>query len=299
VSNALRAELHRVLSRRLYRLVGLLLFGLILTISITIFVQSHDDPGHARREAARAVEDCRRSQAEVPDEHFDCPTVDELQREFDRTFRYAQSVPETIRGFAGFLIAIAFMVGASAVAAEWSSGTMTTTLTWEPDRRRVLVAKVAAPTLVVVASVFVVLGLFSVLLIPAAAFRGSTDGMGWSFWWSLIGLWGRGAVLAGWAAAAGAAIAFVTRNTAGALGGAFVFMAIISPLLGAWRQGKLLPWLLQRNIPQILGAPVTGDGPNPPLIASTSLVRPSLVLLLYAAVLIGAGYVSFSSRDVT
>jgi len=62
------------------------------------------------------------------------------------------------------------------------------------------------------------------------------DGSAW--WWGLVGGVTRSAVLTGLAAALGASLAMIGRNTAVALGAAFVYLNVVEGVLRAWK-----PWL--------------------------------------------------------
>lgn len=297
---AWRVELHRISSRRLFAALAAALFAIFVIVSVVVFFDSSRDVGRARVDAERNVAECRRAEAAAPPgEDFGCPTVDQAMADNDPRFRYADSMPETARGFIGLLMAVAFLVGASSVAAEWSAGTMTTTLTWEPRRDRVASAKISTVAAVCGAGGLLALALLSVMLLPAGAFRGTLDGMTAGAWGELASIWARGGLIAAFGAAAGAGVAFITRNTAGALGGAFVVMGVLSPVAGAWRHGRLLPWVLHANIAEFVGASVTRTDESGTVFTSQALLRPTLVLLAYGVVLVGAGYASFRARDVT
>ena len=63
-----------------------------------------------------------------------------------------RDLPEILQGIATFVILLGALLGASLGGADWTSNTMTTLLTWEPRRIRVLLTR----ALVVVLVVFVV-----------------------------------------------------------------------------------------------------------------------------------------------
>ncbi len=108
---------------------------------------------------------------------------------------------------------------------------MTTLLTWEPRRFRVLVAKTLAAAIGVFAMILVLDLLFTGLMALVAATRGSTVGTDTSLVRSLVGLDVRVATLAAFGAILGLSLAMVTRNTGATLGIAFVYLVIVEGTL--------------------------------------------------------------------
>jgi hypothetical protein len=97
----------------------------------------------------------------------------------------------------------------------------------------------------------------------------------------------------------------VARNSVGVVGAAFAYGVIIDPLLGSIRGGRLRPWLLQHNVPRLLGFL---EVPRPEADMASGVItqqfalsvyRPVVLLALYAAVVLAIAYAVFRSRDVT
>lgn len=308
MTGLIAADVRRLQSRRLARLALAVFVAGILVAAVASFVTSSKDPDAARERAAREVAACEREralfeQAEGPQPGFGCPTVEELIPHSDPRFRYAENMLDGSRALAIAAMLGAVALGASFVGAEWGTGAMTTLLTWEPRRGRVLVSKLVAGAVVCAAAAVGLIVLLCVVNLPAGTLRGSMDGLTGRWWGTLTGVGGRAAALAVLGSTIGIGLATITRNTAGAVGSAFVYGAIIDPILGAWREGRLRPWLLQRNLAHFMGVPVT-EAPQgatgvlqPP--AAPTLLRPALLLALYAAAVACAGYALFRSRDVT
>ncbi|MEU4559855.1 ABC transporter permease subunit [Actinoplanes sp. NPDC023936] len=134
------------------------------------------------------------------------------------TFDLREDFRNMISVFAVVLAAVAFLIGASFVGAEWNSGGMMNLLLWRPQRTRVLGTKLIV-FLSWLVGVSVLLGavwagLFRVL----AEARGTTDKMTSGVWQSfgLMGLRGLGLIVA--AGALGFALASLGRHTGMALG---------------------------------------------------------------------------------
>src|SRR5439155_27264654 len=122
----------------------------------------------------------------------------------------------------------ALRAGASMVGADWRAGTVGTLLTWEPRRGRVLLAKLVSVALLAAAIALVLQILFILALLPAMLGRGTTTGADAEWFRGLVAVLLRGAALVGMAAAVGAAIASLGRNTSAALGAAFGYLVVLA-----------------------------------------------------------------------
>jgi hypothetical protein len=99
------------------------------------------------------------------------------------------------------------------------------------------------------------------------------------------------AALGAFAAAVGLAVATIGRNTAAALGAAFVYFAIVERLIRglrpAWQR-----WLVGENGATFLIGSDNGS-------MHRTMVSSGGVLLVYVSVLIAVGLVWFRARDLT
>jgi ABC-2 type transport system permease protein len=304
------AEVNRFTSRRLFRYIAVLAVAGIFAAALIAFIQSSKDPQASVQAAQREVESCREARTEFLNQNkgaeFDCPTVEQIVQQFDKRFRYAETMPDVTRGVAVTMFILSFVVAASFMGAEWGSGSMTTLLTWEPRRGRVLAAKVIAGAGLLALAAALLLALLNIVFIPVASLRGTTAGMSGSLWWTLAGIWLRGAGLAVFGAVVASGIATIARNTAGAIGVAFGYGIILDPLLGVIRRGRLRPWLLQHLLPRLLGFPVevpqagfNEPGVLPSLQQTLTAIRPVVVLTMYGAIVLAVAYAAFRARDVT
>ena len=196
------------------------------------------------------------------------------------------NAPEFLKGTASFLAIAGWVIGASMIGAEWQTGTMTTLLTWEPRRLRVLVAKTIAVAVGVFVMVFALELIFTGLLSLVAVTRGSTGGAQAS----LLGLDARVAGLAAFGAVLGLGLAGITRNTAAALGISFVYLAIVEALLRGFFPGWA-PWLLGDNGTTFL---LGGDS----LAIGRTMLTSALVLVTWCGALLVGAAGSFLARDV-
>lgn len=195
-----------------------------------------------------------------------------------------------IEGTASLFAIAGWLMGTSLVGAEWQAGTMTTLLTWEPRRFRVLVAKTIAAAVGVFAMIFVLDVVFTGLMALVAATRGSTEGTDTSLVRSLIGLDVRVATLAALGAILGLSLATVTRNTGAALGVAFVYLAIVEGIVRGFLPGWRA-WLLGDNSSIFLLAQTDGE-------IGRSLWSAALVVVVWCVAWLSLATATFLVRDV-
>ena len=164
-----------------------------------------------------------------------------------------------------FLAIGALVAGASVAGAEWRAGSIVTLLTWEPRRVRVGVARVLSAALAAAVIGLVLQVVFALALLPALLAHGSTAGADGAWFWGLVGGVARSALLTGLAAALGASLAMIGRNTAVALGAAFVYLNVLEQVLRAWKPW-LGRWLISENVALfMLGRPSKAcRSPAPP-----------------------------------
>lgn len=256
----LAVEVRRFLARRVVRLFGLLILAGILIAGLIVFIRSQrTDP------AALAVG---------------------VETGFQLT-----SLTNVFKGTTVPLVMLAWVVAASFIGADWHTGTMATTLTWEPRRVRLLVGKALACLGLTLIGFVAVQALLGLVLYPAAAIRGSTLGADGAWLAETARVVLRGASLAVIAAALGFSIASVARNTAAGVGLGFAYVVIGESLLAG-----LLPWLLEWLI--VPNAVIVVGGPQGTIPGRNSLGA-GLLLGAYAAAALAFATTLFRARDVT
>lgn len=220
-----------------------------------------------------------------------------------RTYRSVAPIPSGIVPSTGlFLFVIAAILGASFIGAEYKSGTIETTLLWEPRRVRVLGSKVVAVSLSAFAIHVLLLGFLVLAMLPAAQWRGSTAGADADFWLGVVGVILRGGVAAAATAAIALSVSVLTRNTVGGVAVILGYTAIASPLLTMVLLRGLRPFDLNENMVAFatggeVGRFVRADGE---LISvySHGLTRAAVTVLVYAAVAVTIAALVFRRRDV-
>lgn len=207
---------------------------------------------------------------------------------------------------------LAFLLAATFVGAEWSSKNLLAWLFWEPRRLRVMAAKlvvllgfVLAFALLAQAAWF---GTAKILLhyrgVPVATLGPQAA----HFWTHLVQAQLRAALLSLVTALLGFGLASLMRNSAAALGVAFVYFAVVENVVRALNP-NLQPYLITTNIAAWIaehGITVYGkdafdrqQGEFLPKPIHLSNLHGGVVMLLFAAVVIGAALAVFRRRDLS
>ncbi|MGH2747672.1 MAG: ABC transporter permease subunit [Actinomycetota bacterium] len=292
-------EMRRLLSRRLLRwLTVLALVGFAVAGTIA-YVASNDSPRAVTEADARYEADLRgcishahQATGEMPPEARANPEGFCEEQVWRSDPRFVYNEFDWVLSSLGIpLIMLGWLVGASFVGAEWHSRTITTLLTWEPRRVRVLAAKAVAVVAVVFAWVLTLQAMFSAAMYPAAAFEGSTAGLTSGWWSSFALLIVRTSALSALAATLGLSISAVGRNTAAALGIGFVYLALVESLIRGFKP-QWVDWLIGDNVALFL------VGPADVTHLTHSQAAAGLLLLAYAGAVFVFALAVFRRREI-
>ncbi len=324
-----RAEVRRLSSRRLVRVLVLLgLLGFVLAVglaSATSFGKTTPERlAAAERNIAQVVaqQEVFRQQclAQVPTgtppEDFCGPTASAEQFRttdfLDKVpFELVEALPAGAVAVGAATAALAFVLGATSIGAEWSSRSMVALLFWESRRGRVMAAKIgvlsaAAALLAVVAQL-----LWAGSAYVMAVTLGSTGPRPAGFVGAVVAQQGRAVVLVVLAALLGFAVSNLARGTGAALGAGFVYFAVVETAVRGVRPG-LQRYLLTDNAAALMldgghrifvfgGGFVDERGQfiEGPREIVLSNLHGGLVLGLVSAALVGLGVLVFARRDLT
>jgi hypothetical protein len=297
-------ELQRVLSRRLVRVLAILAVVGVAVAGVLVFLNTQKaDPGvvaAGRRAAQARFAQCQRSQVArapvAPDAKArpggpDGSAVPCRSTYHDPRFRLSR-LRGILQGTSAPLIVVGFLIGASVIGADWQSRTVTTLLTWEPRRARVLLTKALACVVVAAAFALAVDLLTAGALLPSAWLHGTTAGTGGAWLRSVGGVVLRGMAVVSIATVIGFAVASIGRNTAAALGIGFAYFLVVENVVGSL-VADVRRWLLLGNaIVLISGKDGGGE------VAGRSVVAAALFLTAVAVVLLAGATVVFARRDV-
>ena len=237
-----KAETRRLVKRRftkLFVLGGLLILGAVAVG--TFFTSEKVGPDQIAVAQQQAESNYRQSLAEAEKIKRDCeaaqgtpeaasfppkceglytPTQEDFRAEWflPPTFDFRTKFPDMVSTLAAIMAVVGFIIGASFVGAEWSSGGMMNLLLWRPQRVRVLATKLIAFLAGLTALTVVVSVAWTGLFTLIAQARGSTASMTSGAWQSMALMELRALALVVAAGTLGFGLASIGRHTAMALG---------------------------------------------------------------------------------
>jgi ABC-2 type transport system permease protein len=195
--------------------------------------------------------DCEQSWQSTPDpkpkqEDFcqvNPPTLEQFGKPLTK---FTEAMPDLLLGSSYLLAFAAFVIGASFVGAEFSSGSISNWLTFEPRRLRVYGSKLiaAATGMLPVALVALAVLLAGTYLIVGQL--GTTAGTTGKVWGDLTATAGRAVLMAAAAGALGGIFALLLRHTAAAVGVAMGYLVLVEGVFGGFLT-KAQPWLVKLN----------------------------------------------------
>jgi ABC-2 type transport system permease protein len=322
-----RTEFSRLAARRFTRVI--LVLGLLgYLIAIALIWRSHDRVTAADIAQATSkrdqlivqftaqIEECQK-QATSDQGVQDCgtpPTAEQFP--IDQFLRNHPFRPDQVDDYAlavGVATAMAgFLLAATFIGAEWSSKNLVAWLFWEPRRLRVMAAKLLALlTSVLILAVLAQVVWFGVakVLVHYRGLPVSTMGpLAAHFWSHVVNAQARGAALVLITALVGFSLASLMRNSAAALGVAFVYFAVVESVIRALNP-ELQPYLFTTNVGAWIasnGITVFGksvydqhQGYVIPREIHVSNIHGAVMLLVFAGVATVAAVTTFARRDIS
>jgi len=288
----LDVELRRALSRRLVRFTALFAVLGITVAALIVFFRTGDEVSSTVfPPPPEAIEDCMRFEFQgVPDDiaREQCEQQMTFTDVRDRRFHLSE-LKDTFGGMIVPLVIVAWLIGASLIGAEWRAGTMTTMLTWEPRRVRVMAMKAVAVVGVGIAFFLVVQAFLGLALLPSALFHGTTDNFDLL---DNVRFLLRGALLAGVGAMIGFSLGSIGKNATLAMAAGFIYLAVLEGgLLGGFFPG-IRRWLIVGNAIVLM----TGIDPE---VSGRGQVGAAVLLLIYGVGAVALATIVARTRDVT
>jgi ABC-2 type transport system permease protein len=229
------------------------------------------------------------------------------------TFEFRKTYKVMVTTLAAIFALMAFVIGASFVGAEWSSGGMMNLLLWRPQRLKVLGTKLAALLVGLTALTTVALAAWTGFFWLVGRLRGDTSGMTSGAWQSIALTEVRALVLVLAAGALGFGLASLGRHTALALGAAigavilfqFGLVTVLSLAKVKFAEAFLVPVWVQAwmdksvKLEDYNSCDFSGSqGCQPPTLTITWPVAGG-VLAAVIVLVVGAAMWTMRSRDIT
>ena len=324
-SRLLRTELRRLFSRRFTLvLLAICAIGYLAAIGYTWQSKSQvtaADIAQATAQRDRTIADitasinnCLKAAGATAEQCGTVPTTAEFPP--DQFLANNPFRPEEVSGYTtavGVAVGMAaFVLAATFIGAEWSSKNLVAWLFYEPRRLRLMAAKLLALLGVVVVLSAVAQTIWAVsarLLIDHRGVPVSTLGDAAPHFWSdVLQSQFRSALLVVPFALLGFGLANLIKNTAAALGVAFVFLVVVESVLRAVSR-SLQQFQITTNVAAWIspgGITVYGDNAFDPAQNAVmpkeihiSNLHGGVTLMIYAAVVLGVSLVMFRRRDIT
>ncbi|MFI6261174.1 ABC transporter permease subunit [Micromonospora sp. NPDC051006] len=334
-----RTELRRLAKRRFTRYMSLLGLLVLAAVVVGMFFSNQKIDAAAQVRAERQAEQQYQDQVRYTEQEraactqaeaagtkdanrfppecdmITAPPREAFQAEWflPSTFDFRESFGEMLIPFAAILGLVGFVVGASFIGAEWSSGGMMNLLLWRPKRLTVLLSKLAA----------LLTGMFALTVSTGllwyggfwlvALFRGSTEKVTSGVWQSLALTGLRGLVLVLAATTIGFALASLGRHTAMALGGVVALLVVgqfgLGILLSMARIPFVEAWLLPTYAAAWMQKKVTLEnweacnatftGECKPETFDITWQQSSVMLVVGVAVILGGALWAMRRRDIS
>ncbi len=325
----LKSELHRFRARRFIQvLIGLALIGWVLALVIALLnfgTPTDADYADARAELQQVIADqevfrqqCLNDPGPLPEgvsaeDACGPPLTEEdfggVEQFLNKApFDFVSTGTTGAVGFAALAAALAFVVGATWIGAEWSTRSLVALLFWVPRRTRVMGTKIGV---LVLASALFGVAAQAGWLVMGGILRtavGTDDPLPDGFWGELLAVQGRSVLLTALAALLGFGLSNLIRNTGAALGIGFVYFAVVETAVRAIRP-SWQPWLLTNNaaglllpggleIPDYDNLTAGPEGFGQPTIYLLENMQAGVTLTIVTAVVLGVGVILFMRRDV-
>lgn len=331
------AETRRLVKRRFTRYFTLGALVVLAAIAVGMFVSNHKigpaeiagakAKAHAEYqrnldEATAAKQKCvsAKGTSDAAQYPSDCsqmgaPTEDNFDPKWylPATFDFRKKFPDLVTTLAALLAVVGFVIGASFVGAEWSSGGMANLLLWRPQRLRVLGTKLLAFLVGLTGLTVVLSAAWTGVFALVAEYRGTSASMTTGAWKSLALMEARGLALVVVAGAVGFGLASLGRHTAMALGVAIGLVIVFQFGLGTalslakvkFAQAYLIPlwmvaWMKQKYEVQDYNSCNFSavDGCQPDTFTITWHMAGSALAVAFVAI-VGAALWTIRRRDIT
>jgi ABC-2 type transport system permease protein len=218
-----------------------------------------------------------------------------------------RDLPEVLQGISTFVILLGALLGASLGGADWTNNTITTLLTWEPRRIKVLLTRALVVVLFAFAITIALQAVFAAVFWLGAATRGTTAFTPSGVWNDVGQTLLRTSVVATAFALIALSIAMIGRSTVASLGALVGYLILFEAVIAGFRP-SIQAWLVVRaGIVVVSQTPIldygsgisySSSGYSDPIVLM-SVARANVVVGVYVVALLALALVVFRRRDVS
>ena len=218
-----------------------------------------------------------------------------------------RDLPEVLQGISTFVILLGALLGASLGGADWTNNTITTLLTWEPRRIKVLLTRALVVVLFAFAITIALQAVFAAVFWLGAATRGTTAFTPSGVWNDVGQTLFRTSVVATAFALIALSIAMIGRSTVASLGALVGYLILFEAVIAGFRP-SIQAWLVVRaGIVVVSQTPIldyrsgisySSSGYSDPIVLM-SVARANVVVGVYVVALLVLALVVFRRRDVS
>jgi ABC-2 type transport system permease protein len=314
VIDLFRSELLRARSRRI--LPMMLVGGLLLiVIAMVIAGANSDKPTQAQIASAQAFsqkqfDQCMRGQYVGPGQQLPAGYASQQEYCADVTAPHVDTGLQLreaallLEHTSTFVVLLGVALAASLGGADWAAGTMTTLLTWEPRRVRVLLIRALVVALVVAFVTFLLQGLLLGTFSLAVALRGTSLGAPPGLLSTAVLTALRVSTVAVGFGLVALAIATVGRSTVAALGVLFGYLVLFEGVIAGLRPSIQDRLLVRAGGVIVSQQPIYDQNalvtvsPGHLLPVLLGLTEAWIVAAVYVVVLMVLALLVFRTRDV-
>jgi ABC-2 type transport system permease protein len=218
-----------------------------------------------------------------------------------------RDLPEVLQGISTFVVLLGALLGASLGGADWTNNTITTLLTWEPRRIKVLLTRALVVVLFAFAITIALQAVFAVVFWLGAATRGTTAFTPSGVWNDVGQTLLRTSVVATAFALIALSIAMIGRSTVASLGALVGYLILFEGVIAGFRP-SIQGWLVVRAGGVVVsqtpildyrsGISYSSSGYSDPIVLM-SVARANVVVGVYVVALLVLALVVFRRRDVS
>jgi ABC-2 type transport system permease protein len=305
VTGLIRSELLRARSRRIVWVLTIAsIVGILVGVAIAMANSQRPTEREVERATAQHARDVERCIASGPYGDGEVPpgygSVEEYCEDNVRLEFYLSSdeikladTPSILEGASFMLALLAIVLGASLAGADWSTGSMTTVLAWEPRRIRVWLVRAAVVAVVLAIVLLIVQGTFLITWLVGTSVSGTTA-TGEGFTGRVVDEVWIGTVIAVAFGVIAHALASIGRSTIAGVGVLVGYAIIVEGFIAGFVEGIQPRLLIRAATVVVSGMPMMGQGASATVAPDGTLVEvgPSSVLLsVGGAWLVVGGYV--------